>query len=92
MLLLTRNDLALPIKDPAELHDICVAQFDQLLRSLFTAAAAAAVDHNKLLCSLWNYSENIPQIRKLIPDGIRSIIVHNNQCFATIYNHKICCP
>ena len=51
------DNIALPIKDPAKLHDICVAQFDQLLRSLFTAAAAAAVDHNKLLCSLWNYSE-----------------------------------
>ncbi len=43
------DDITFPIKNPAELHDIRIAQLDQLLRSLFTSATAAAVHHNELI-------------------------------------------
>jgi hypothetical protein len=43
------HNFALPIQDPAELHNIRIAQLDQLLGGFFTATAAAAVDHNELI-------------------------------------------
>ena len=43
------DNITFPIKDPAKLHDICVAQLDQLFKCFFTAATVAAVDHNELI-------------------------------------------
>ena len=47
--LLTGNDLALPIENPAKLHDIRVTKLDQLLGRLFAASAATAIYHNELI-------------------------------------------
>ena len=47
--MLIGHDFAFPVKNPTKLHDVRVAQLDQLLGRLFTASATTTVDHNELI-------------------------------------------
>ena len=42
-------NIALPVKDAAELNDVRVSELDQFFGCLFAAATATAVHHNELV-------------------------------------------